>query len=117
MSYVEVMITSIVAALVFSDNTEQSRVFLQNENYIPKMLKKSHFIRRLHKAAELLFIAFQLLGCICKQLNAEGVYVIESFPVSAYENCRIQRCHRYAGESWWDYQACHKRYFCLKWSL
>jgi DDE family transposase len=36
---------------------------------------------------------------------------MDSFPVSACDNYRIQRCHLYQGETWRGYQASKKRYF------
>ena len=62
MSDAEVMTTAIVAALFFSGNLEKSRIFLQEHGYIPKMLEKSRFNRRLHKISELFLVSFQSLG-------------------------------------------------------
>ena len=98
MSDAEVMTTSIVAGLFFN-------------GYIPKMLEKSRFNRRQHKIAELFLVVFDLLGDFWKQWNEKSVYVIDSFPVSACDNYRIQRCHLYEGEDWRGYQASKRRYF------
>jgi hypothetical protein len=111
MSDAEVMTTSIVAGLFFSGNMEKSRIFLQDHGYIPKMLEKSRFNRRQHKIAELFLVVFDLLGDFWKQWNEKSVYVIDSFPVSACDNYRIQRCHLYEGEDWRGYQASKRRYF------
>lgn len=111
MSDAEVMTTSIVAGLFFSGNMEKSRIFLQEHGYIPKMLEKSRFNRRQHKIAELFLVVFDLLGDFWKQWNEKSVYVIDSFPVSACDNYRIQRCHLYTGEDWRGYQASKRRYF------
>lgn len=111
MSDAEVMTTSIVAALFFSGNMEKSRVFLQEHGYIPKMLAKSRFNRRVHKIAELFWIVFELLGEVWKQLNEESVYIMDSFPIAACDNYRIPRAHLYQGEAWRGYQASKKRYF------
>jgi hypothetical protein len=111
MSDAEIMTTSIAAALFFSGNMEKSRIFLQEHGYIPKMLEKSRFNRRQHKIAELFLVVFELLGDFWKQLNEQSVYVIDSFPISACDNYRIQRCHLYHGEDWRGYQASKRRYF------
>ena len=111
MSDAEVMTTSIVAGLFFSGNMEKSRIFLQEHGYIPKMLEKNRFNRRQHKIAELFLVVFDLLGDFWKQWNEKSVYVIDSFPVSACDNYRIQRCHLYEGEDWRGYQASKRRYF------
>ena len=111
MSDAEVMTTSIVAGLFFGGNMEKSRIFLQEHGYIPRMLEKSRFNRRQHKIAELFLVVFDLLGDFWKQWNEKSVYVIDSFPVSACDNYRIQRCHLYEGEDWRGYQASKRRYF------
>lgn len=111
MSDAEVMTTSIVAASFFSGNMEKARIFLQEHGYIPKMLGKSRFNRRQHLIAELFLDVFNLLGELWKQLNEKSVYVMDSFPVSACDNYRIQRCRLYQGEDWRGYQASKRRYF------
>ncbi len=58
----EVMTTAIVAALRFRGNFELSRHFLQEEGYIPRMLGKSRFNRRLHRIQDLFLTLFHLLG-------------------------------------------------------
>jgi hypothetical protein len=111
MSDAEVMTTSIVAALFFSGNLEKSRVFLREHGYIPNMLAKSRFNRRMHKIAELFLVIFELLGDVWKQFNEESVYVMDSFPIAACDNYRIPHSHLYEGEVWRGYQASKKRYF------
>lgn len=111
MSDAEVMTTSIVSAVFFSGNIEKSRVFLQEHGYIPNMLVKSRFNRRMHKIAELFLVVFELLGEVWKQLNEESVYIMDSFPMAACDNYRIPRCRLYQEERWRGYQASKKRYF------
>jgi hypothetical protein len=48
MTTAEVMTTAFVAARYYSGNHEHSRVFLKEHGYIPEMLSKSQFNRRLH---------------------------------------------------------------------
>ena len=75
MSDAEVMTTAIVAAQYFAGNLEKSSIFLQEHGYIPKMLEKSRFNRRMHKISGLFLIVFNLLGEVWKQLNNESVYI------------------------------------------
>ena len=49
MSDAEVMTTALVAALYFGGNQERARGFLLGQKYIPQMLSKSQFRRRLHR--------------------------------------------------------------------
>jgi hypothetical protein len=111
MSDAEVMTTAIVSALYFRANFEHSRKYLKEHGYIPYMLGKSRFIRRLHRIQPLFLSLFQLLGSTWKELNTGSMYVIDSYPIAACDNYRICRSRRYQGEAWRGYQASKKRYF------
>lgn len=111
MTDAEVMTTAIVAALDFGGNMEKARRMLQAEGYILNMLGKSRFNRRWHRNADLFLTLFSLLGETWKQLNSNSIYVIDSFPVAACDNYRIQRCRLYRGEDFRGYQSSKKRYF------
>ncbi len=84
------MTTAIIAALDYGGNLEKARRMLQTEGYIPNMLGKSRFNRRWHRNANLFLTLFSLLGETWKQLNSNSIYVIDSFPVAACDNYRIQ---------------------------
>jgi hypothetical protein len=56
------MTTAIIAALLTVGIFEKARRLLQAEGYIPKMLSKSRFNRRLHRNANLFLTLFNLLG-------------------------------------------------------
>lgn len=107
----EVMTTAIVAALYFGGNFEKARQLLAEQGYIPHMLGKSRFNRRLHRLQHLFLTLFQLLGETWKDLNEKSIYILDSFPIAACDNYRIYRCKRYQGEVWRGHQASKKRYF------
>ncbi len=111
MSDAEVMTTAIVAALYFGGNLEGARGLLAQPTYIPRMLSKSRFNRRLHALEGLLIYVFQVLGEVFKQLNASSVYLIDSFPIPACDNIRIPRSKRYRKECYRGYTASKRRYF------
>jgi hypothetical protein len=111
MTDAEVMTTAIAAALYFCYNFEHARKYLKKQGYIPKLLGKSRFNRRLHRIQPLFLSLFQLLGDIWKELNTQSRYVIDSYPVVACDNYRICRSRRYQGEVWRGYQASKRRYF------
>src|SRR5512143_452978 len=98
MSDAEVMTTAVVAALYFDGHWERARDLLSSGSYIPMMLGKSHFNRRLHAIRELFLTVLQILGELFKRLNAQSVYVIDSFPIAACDNIRIPRARRYQEE-------------------
>jgi hypothetical protein len=111
MSDAEVMTTAIVAALFHGGNFEHARKMLQAEGYIPNMLSKSRFNRRLHRIQDLILWLFRLLGETWKELNSQSIYVIDSYPVASCDNYRICRSRRYRGEAWRGYQPSKRRYF------
>ena len=54
---------------------------------------------------------FDLLAHLWKALDAQGVYVIDSFPVAVCDNIRIRRAKLYRQETYRGYQASKRRYF------
>jgi hypothetical protein len=111
MNDAEVMTTAIVAMLFFGGNFESARDLLQAPQYIPDMLSKSRFNRRLHRVKPLFLTLFALLGEHWKALNVDSIYLIDTFPVAACDNYRIARCRLYRGKRYRGYIASKKRYF------
>src|SRR6185369_12537559 len=102
MSDAEVMTTAIVAVLYFGGNFERARLLLAGPHYIPSMLSKSQFNRRLH-AVRLLLLVFRGLAETFKRLNASSLYIVDSFPVAACDNIRIKRDKRFRSEKFRGY--------------
>jgi hypothetical protein len=111
MNDAEIMTTALIASLFFRGNHESARALLKQRGYIPHMLSKSRFSRRLHRIKELFILLFDLLGNIWKTLNEDAIYVIDSFPVAVCDNMRIRRSKIYSKEEFRGYQASKKRYF------
>jgi Transposase DDE domain len=111
MSDAEVMTTALTAAVFFRGTLERARVMLKQHGYIPQMLSKSHFSRRLHRLTETFLLLFNLLGAVWKKLNPEAIYVIDSLPIAACDNIRIPRAKLYAEERFRGYLPSKKRYF------
>ena len=107
----EVMTIALVAALFFRGNHECARAMLKEQGYIPHMLSKSRFSRRLHRMKELFVSLFELLGQIWKTLNTDSTYVIDSVPIAVCDNIRIRRSKIYRDEKYRGYKASKKRYF------
>ena len=76
MNDAEVMTTACVASLFFRGNHESARTMLQQHGYIPHMLSKSRFSRRLHRIKAIFIVLFNLLAQIWKTLNKEAIYVL-----------------------------------------
>ena len=111
MNDAEIMTTAFVASLFFRGHHESARAMLQQHGYIPHMLSKSRFSRRLHRIKDLFIILFDFLGNIWKTLNTDAIYVIDSLPIAVCDNIRIRRSKIYSDENFRGYQASKKRYF------
>jgi hypothetical protein len=111
MSDAEVLTTAFTAALFFRGNLESARWMLKQHAYIPRMLSKSRFSRRLHRLKVPLILLFKLLGHVWKTLNHDHIYVIDSLPVVACDNIRIKHAKLYTEEQFRGYIASKKRYF------
>jgi hypothetical protein len=111
MNDAEIMTTALVASLFFRGNQESARAMLKQHGYIPHMVSKSRFSRRLHRIKALFIVFFDLLAHIWKTLNTDAVYSIDSFPIAVCDNIRIRRSKIYSKEDFRGYQASKKRYF------
>ena len=111
MNDAEIMTTAFVASLFFRGNHESARTMLQQHGYIPHMLSKSRFSRRLHRIQEIFIILFDLLGTTWKTLNTDSIYIIDSLPIAVCDNIRIRRSKMDSDEDFRGYQASKKRYF------
>lgn len=111
MNDAEVMTTALTAALFFRGNHESARTLLKQYGYIPHMLSKSRFSRRLHRLTDRFVMLFHLLGQTWKILNTNSIYVIDSIPIAVCDNIRIRRSKIYTEEKFRGYKASKKRYF------
>src|SRR5215813_6077082 len=105
MNDAEVMTTAFIASLFFRGNHESARAMLKQHGYIPHMVSKSRFNRRLHRIKEIFIILFNLLGKTWKTLNEDMIYVIDSIPIAVCDNIRIRRSKIYSDEKFRGYQA------------
>jgi hypothetical protein len=107
----EVMTAAIVAMLYFRGNFRLAYQFLWEYGYMPNMVSRSRFNRRLHCIADLFLTLFLQLSENWKELNERSTYVLDSYPIAVCDNYRIPRCRLYAGEEWRGYIPSKKRYF------
>src|SRR5215468_6730678 len=106
-----IMTTAFIASLFFRGNHESARTMLKQYGYIPHMLRKSQFSRRLHRIKEIFIIFFNLFAQTWKTLNTEAISVIDSIPIAVCDHIRIRRSKIYSTEDFRGYQASKRRYF------
>ena len=110
MTDAEVMTTALVAMVFCGGNFEHARALLGTRQYMPTMLSRGRFNRRLHLIQDLFVTLFHYLGETWKELNVESVYVIDSFPVAMCDNYQIPHAKLYQQEIYRGYIASKKRY-------
>ena len=91
MTDAEVITTGLVAMLFLRGNCETARTLLSTSRYMPHRLSRSRLNRRRHRLKDLCWTLFELVGHAWKQLNAESVSIIDSFPSAVCHNDRIPR--------------------------
>lgn len=111
LSDAEVLTAAIVAAMFYAGNQAAACQMLKEQGYMPKMLSRGRFNRRLHRIRELVLVVFAALAEHWKALNANSIYSIDSFPVAVCDNIRIPRAKIYHNEAYRGYCASKKRYF------
>jgi hypothetical protein len=111
MSDSEVLTTAFVSALYFGGHYDNGRSFMQMTGFVPNMLSKSRYNRRLHRLMPLLFDIFYQMGQYLKDIAGAMDYVIDSFPVAVCDNIRISNCKLIKGKQWRGKQCSMRRYF------
>lgn len=112
MNMAEVMVTALAAMKFFGGNYERARVFMMEYGYIPNMLSKSQFSRRLKAISDHVWetVCFVLSEAF-KLSNETNEFVVDSFPVPVCQNIRIRRCKIYKDEKYRGYLSSKRVYF------
>jgi hypothetical protein len=107
----EVMTTALIAALEYGGNFEKACRTLGAPHYIPGMLDPSRFNRRLHRIKSMFLTLFHVLAEVWKDLNADAIYSLDSFPIAVCDNIRISRAKIYHDNRYRGYIPSKRRYF------
>lgn len=107
----EIIITAIVSSTSFYGNHSSAIQFMKQYGFIPKMLDKSRFNRRLHKIGKLLYELFEIVSSYYKDFCCEMHYIIDSFPVAVCNNMRITKSKIVTDKKWRGYTASMRSYF------
>lgn len=107
----EIILTAIVSSTSFYGNHSSAIKFMKQYGFIPNMLDKSRFNRRLHKIGKLLYELFEIVSSHYKDLCCELHYIIDSFRVAVCNNMRIANCKILKDKKWRGYTASMRNYF------
>jgi len=111
MSTVEVMTFAIMSAQLYGGNYRRTRLVAQCHNYFYKILSLSQLVRRIHQIPEHIWILiFGALQVFLRNKN-NRYFIIDSFPVKAYENHKSFRAKIFSSKEYHGYSATKKFYF------
>lgn len=88
----EIIVTSLLSSTNFYGNHCSAIEFMKQYGFIPNMLDKSRFNKRLYKIEILLYELFKIVSNYFKSFCCKLHYIIDSFPVAACNNIRISTC-------------------------
>lgn len=111
MSTSELMTFALLSACYFQCDYKKTRLVSLNLKYFSKILSFSRLVRRIHSIPEEIWIiVFYVLQIYLKNPDAE-YFIVDSFPVRAYENYKSFRAKIFKGRSYHGYTASKKAYF------
>ena len=106
----QMITTALISALYFRGNQTMA-LDSMDSHVFTKVIKKSGFTKRLHRLKANLMAVLLPIGRILKCLHCQLNYIIDSFPVKACHNLRINRCKLFKGEGDRGYNASKREYF------
>lgn len=107
----EIITTAFVSVLYFGGHLDNGCHFMKFRGYVPGMLQKSRFCRRLHRLKDLLMDLFTQLGQHLKDMAGASEYVLDSFPLAVCDTMRSERSHILKGKHFYGRSAAFRRYF------
>ncbi|MFT4203350.1 MAG: IS982 family transposase [Chitinophagaceae bacterium] len=107
----EIITTAFVSTLYFGGHQDNARHFMKMGGYVPRMLDKSRYCRRLHRLSDFLLYLFEVVGKQLKDMAGAAEYRLDSFPVAVCDNIRIGRSKVLEGEEYRGRHAAMRRYF------
>lgn len=107
----ELMTFALLSATHFQCDYKKTRLISLTCKFFNKVLSHSRIVRRIHAIPEEIWmIVFYALQMYLKTTNAE-YFIVDSFPVRAYENHKSFRAKIFKGKCYHGYTASKKSYF------
>jgi hypothetical protein len=107
----EIMAFSLISAQHHNCNYHRTRLVSKALRYFPKILSLSQLIRRIHKIPhQVWMMVFAALQIFLRDEN-KNIFIIDSFPVSAYQNHKSFRARIFREKHFHGYTASKKQYF------
>lgn len=111
MTMAEVMTFAVISALHYHADYRTTRLISMSLRYFPNILSHSRLVRRIHAIPEHIWwmIFYTLQMYLCK--SDSECFIVDSFPVKAYENHKSFRAKIFKGKEFHGYTASKKQYF------
>lgn len=111
MSTAEVMTFAIMSAMIYGCNYKVTRLVALSHRYFTKILSHSQLVRRIHCIPEhIWYLVFSALQVFLRDKENKD-FIVDSFPVKAYENHKSFRARIFSGKKFHGYTASKKQYF------
>lgn len=111
MSNSEIMTFALISAMHYQANYRTTRLVSMSFRYFPKILSHSRLVRRIHAIPEnMWWMVFHVLQMYLRKSHSE-FFIVDSFPVKAYENHKSFRARIFRGKEFHGYTASKKQYF------
>lgn len=107
----EIMTFALLSATHFQCNYRKTRLVSLTLKFFSKILSLSRIVRRLHSIPEEVWMTvFYVFQMYLKKANSE-YFIVDSFPVKAYENHKSFRAKIFNEKCYHGYTASKKAYF------
>lgn len=107
----EVMAFAIISAHYHGCNYQKTRLISRALHYFPKIISLSQLVRRIHKIPQQVWMmVFAALQVFLRD-ERKDVFIIDSFPVPAYQNHKSFRAKIFSTKEYHGYTASKKQYF------
>lgn len=111
MSTAEVMAFAIMSAMIFGCDYKKTRLVGLHNRFFRKVLSHSQLVRRIHQVPE--HVWYMVFGALQVSLRNKDnkTFIVDSFPVKAYENHKSFRARIFSAKKFHGYAATKKQYF------
>ena len=107
----EVMTFALISAMHYRADYRTTRLISMSLRYFPNILSYSRLVRRIHSIPDHVWWAiFHALQMYLRKSDSEH-FVVDSFPIKAYENHKSFRAKIFRGKEFHGYTASKKQYF------
>jgi len=105
------MAFAIISACDHNCNYKKTRLISKTLHYFPKIISLSQLVRRIHKIPQQVWIMVFAALQIFLRDESKDVFIVDSFPVPAYQNHKSLRARIFNTKEYHGYTASKKQYF------